>query len=235
MLSAAHLGAELESIQWTFQGKMNSWTFQGQLRLPLKQTLRRGRENERERGESVPVTHCAACVSHSSLWPVSQLLWSLPNSPRKNNPEREKGGGKKTDPAMFFPGLLEMSSELPGRGMRAIPWSRGNDVGATLHGGDMRGRGFCRVLWMDPLIGGPPTQLESCSSVPLTFSPAGLPRERQSALISCVQDTSMHTATCTYLTEILYKSQTPAQMMQRDWNKWTLFDERNLKLFFHET
>lgn len=52
--------ANLELIPWTFQGKMNSWTFQGQLCLPLKQTLRRGRERKREnetRGETVPATH----------------------------------------------------------------------------------------------------------------------------------------------------------------------------------
>lgn len=129
MLSAAHLGAELESIQWTFQGKMNSWTFQGQLRLPLKQTLRRGRENERERGESVPVTHCAACVSHSSLWPVSQLLWSLPNSPRKNNPEREKRRREENGSSHVF-------SRLAGNELRA---ARKRYAGHSLEPREWRG------------------------------------------------------------------------------------------------
>jgi len=45
-----------------------------------------------------------------------------PSAPRKKLRERKRRG-KKKDPAMFFPSLLEMSSELPGRGMQAIPWS----------------------------------------------------------------------------------------------------------------
>ncbi len=47
----------------------------------------------------------------------------LPNTPQKK--KKKKGEWRKRIQLMFFPSLLEMSSELPGRGMQAIPWSWG--------------------------------------------------------------------------------------------------------------
>jgi len=44
----------------------------------LKANTPQGREKKKRanetRGETEPAAHCAACVFHSALWPLSQLL-----------------------------------------------------------------------------------------------------------------------------------------------------------------
>ncbi len=66
-------------------------------------------------------TLCCMCFLFGPLASVTVIVIRCLTLLKKKKKRRVK----KKDPAMFFPSLLEMSSELPGRGMQAIPWSWG--------------------------------------------------------------------------------------------------------------
>lgn len=99
---------------------------------------------------------------------------------------------------MFFPGLLEMSSELPGRGMQAIPWSWGMTWELRYMGaiwGGEKGEG--------PWLPASPGLSSLDGSVDLWSShtdgdwlicPSHLQPRRPLTLISSVQNTRLHTA-----------------------------------------
>lgn len=180
MFPAAHLGGQIWSqsnglsrVKWTLGLSRVNYA------CPKSKHSAGGEKEKEERRKHASNTLCCMCFLFPSLACVTAIVIRCLRFLKKG----KKGEGKKMDPAMFFPSLLEMSSELPGRGMQAIPWSWGNDVGATLHGADMgerqrRGSGF-RFGGICVSQIGPPIQLEPGTSVPLSSSPINLMRERQ--------------------------------------------------------
>lgn len=189
------MGAELESIRWTFQGKMNSWTFQGQLRLPLKQTLRRGREKKEKMRQEEKLCQ-QHTVPHVFSIQLSGLCHSycdpLPNAPQKK--KKKKKAREEKDPAMFFPSLLEMSSELPGRGMQAIPWSWGM-TWERRYMGAIRGRERGAGPWLPASPGLFSLDLwSSHTDGDWLVCLSHLQPHRLLALINSVQNTQLHTA-----------------------------------------
>ncbi len=124
-------------------------------------------------------TLCCMCFLFGPLASVTVIVIRCLTLLKKKKKKR----GKRKGSSNVFPGLLEMSSELPGRGMQAIPWSWGMTwelryMGAIRGGRERGGALASGESW--PLqfgrIRGPPTQMETGSSVPLTSSPAGLSR-----------------------------------------------------------
>lgn len=203
LTSAAHflqtMGAKLESIWWTFQGKMNSWTFQGQLSLPLKQTLRRGREKKREQMRQEEKLCQQHTVVHVFSIQLSGLCHSYcdpqPNAPhkkKKKKPEKEKGEGRKRIQQCFFPACWKWAQSCQEEVCRPFPRAEewrgsyatwGRYGGESERGGTLAsGESWSGELWFSHTDGDWLVCL--CHLQP----------HRALALISSVQNTRLHTA-----------------------------------------
>lgn len=198
------MGAELESIRWTFQGKMNSWTFQGQLCLALKQTLRRGREKKErkwdKRRNCASSTLCRMCFLFSSLASVTVIvIRCLTLLKKKKKPEKEKGGGRKRIQQCFFPACWKWAQSCQEEVCWPFPGAeewRGSDATWGRYGGEReRGAG----PWLPASHGlfsldGSVDLWSSHTDGDRLVCLSHLQPHRPLALINSVQNTRLHTA-----------------------------------------